>query len=97
VAAAISYSRRHGAITDEVIDAHLLKAFPGRTLDELDSMDYGRYRRAIHAQSVMDIEDVGRLLTAGKVEASKIAPEVLEALRNHNALIGEDTDFDGDE
>lgn len=34
----------------------MLQRFPGRTLDELDQMDYGRFTRAIGAENVQNVE-----------------------------------------
>lgn len=101
MAAAISVSRRrrfHGELPDEILDAQLLKAFPGRTLEELDGIDYARYLRARQVQQVWDVEDVRTAWIAGKMDAKKVAPEVLEMIAQHDSIMGETTDVDdGDE
>ena len=76
-----------GQPTDAVIDAWLLRKFPGRTLDELDQMDYARYLRALEAPEIRDIEQMR------KVYLSKNAPkeqdaDIWAAIRNHDRLLG---------
>ena len=54
-AAVVRYVRRDGddrslAAPEVLVDAWLLGMFPGRTLEELDTMDYGRLLRALEAR-----------------------------------------------
>jgi hypothetical protein len=51
-----------------VRDAWLLKQFPGRTLDELDSMDYGRLLRAHEAQQIVQAEVLRKRWMADEVD-----------------------------
>ena len=47
----------------------LLRKFPGRTLDELDRMDWMRYQRAMEAQRILDIEAKRSAFTSGDLES----------------------------
>ena len=47
----------------------LLRKFPGRTLDELDRMDWMRYQRAMEAQRILDIEAKRAAFTSGDLES----------------------------
>ena len=76
------------------IDAWMLRTFPGRTLDELDDMDWVRLRRAQAAQQVIDIEEQRKLHRAGKL--NDIDDDTLAAFLEHDALISE-TGNDGAE
>lgn len=80
-----------GQPTAAVIDAWLLRKFPGRTLNELDQMDYARYLRALEAQEISDIEQMR------KVYLSKSAPkeqdaDIWTAIRSHDRLLAQDGD-----
>ena len=46
----------------------LLRKFPGRTLDELDRMDWMRYQRAMEAQRILDIEGKRAAFTSGNLD-----------------------------
>ena len=56
-----------------MIDAWLLEAFPGRTLEELDGMDLNRMMRAKAARSMEVVEPRRRLFLAGELEAKAIS------------------------
>jgi hypothetical protein len=74
--------------TDAVVDAWLLKQFPGRTLDELDGMDYARYLRALEAQDVAETEQLRRLYLKGEIDADKQSGDVWESIKAHDELLG---------
>ena len=61
--------------------------FPGRTLDELDSMDWGRYLRAMEAGNVEDIEDKRLSHINGKVK--KLDADDWDAIREHDRMWAE--------
>ena len=67
----------------------LLRKFPGRTLDELDRMDWMRYQRAMEAQRVIDVEGRRAAFTAGNLEELDTAD--WEAIRLHDQLLEEYT------
>lgn len=54
------------------MDAWLLRKFPGRTLEELDGMDWGRFNRAMEAGRIEYIEDRRAL---GVEEPAKLSAE----------------------
>lgn len=92
MAEVVRYARddtRRGS-PDSVTDAWLLRQFPGRTLEELDGIDWGRYLRATETQARLDAEQLRRKIGKG-VKATDIPPEVMTLLREHDALMG-DTD-----
>ena len=68
-----------------LIDAMLLRKFPGRTLDELDRMDWMRYQRAMEAQRILDIEGKRAAFTSGNLE-SLSADEWLVVQENDRLL-----------
>jgi hypothetical protein len=49
-------------------DAWLLKQFPGKTLDELDAMDYGRLLRALEAGQIVSAEAQRKRWLADEVD-----------------------------
>ena len=65
----------------------LLEQFPGRTLEELDDIDWGRLLRAREAESIRNTEELRLQHMAGKVEADKITTEDWAAFREHSELL----------
>jgi len=57
---------------DALLDAWLLRAFPGRTLEELDAMDWTRYQRAMDAAEIEHIERARQRFLAGQCEDSAV-------------------------
>ena len=74
-------------MSDALLDAWLLQAFPGRTLDELDKMDWPRYLRAREAQSIEQVEKVRQMQMDGKLKAEDIQPETWESIKRHDQLL----------
>jgi hypothetical protein len=66
-----------------LLDAWLLREFPGRTLEELEEMDFGRLWRAIVARSVLRVEDAGEAQLQGR---HKPTPEEWRLIRRHDRL-----------
>jgi hypothetical protein len=73
----------------------LLKAFPGRTLDELEGMDWGRWQRAQEAQMRLDVEKLRRDLLDGTRKGKDLPEGVLQMIKQHDALVGDDDDGEG--
>lgn len=69
-----------------LVDAWLLKRFPGRTLEDLDSMDWGRLSRALMAAEVDRIEEMLPLVHAGKW---KPTADEWRMIRKNDALAGD--------
>jgi hypothetical protein len=63
----------------------MLRQFPGRMLEELDDMDWLRFRRAQDAQRVIDIEDMREAYTNGKLK--EIDKDMLAEFIEHDRLI----------
>jgi len=62
-----------------LFDAWLLKKFPGKTLEELDGIDYGRFMRAIDAEWIEHVEERRVLQMAGKAEFTEAEAYAIEA------------------
>lgn len=60
--------------------------FPGRTLEELDTMDYGRLMRALAAGNVEAVEARRQLYLADKV---KLSDDEWAAVRDHDEWVDE--------
>lgn len=60
--------RLDGTPPEHLVDAWLLGMFPGRTLEELDTMDYGRLLQALEARRYERTEQRRRLFLAGTVK-----------------------------
>lgn len=78
-------------VTEAMLDAHLLRMFPGRTLEELDRMDWPRYLRAVEVTRVMAIEDKARQFVAGELDPSALSPEEWAAIAEHDELMKQHT------
>ena len=79
-------SEGHARPPDALIDAWLLQRFPGRTLDELDTMDWGRYSRALEAAQLERVLAREALWKAGKLEQLDADDwALLKSLPNPNA------------
>ena len=71
------------ALPDAYWDAYLLRSFPGRTLEELDGVQWPRLMRAMHVQEIERVEDVLPLFFKGTYQPT--AAEWRLILR-HNRL-----------
>lgn len=54
------------AMPDAYWDAWLLRQFPGRTLEELDNIDWTRLARALHVREIERVEELYPLFFKGK-------------------------------
>ena len=70
-----------------MIDAWLLRRFPGRTLEELDQMDWGRLNRALEAGRIERLEE---LRSIGTNDPSKVDPDDWAAIAELEELLNED-------
>lgn len=68
-------------------DAHLLKSFPGRTLEELDNMDWGRFRAAEIAMRIADVETVRLEHVTGRLKYEQINPKIWDAIAEHERIL----------
>lgn len=70
----------------EYIDWWLMQKFPGRTLEELDNIDWLRLRRAMEVGRIVDVEAKNALLIEGKLKADAIRPAEWRMIERHNEL-----------
>lgn len=77
----------------EFVDWWLLQKFPGRTLEELDGIDWLRLQRAMEVEEVVRIEERNRQYHAKEIK--RLTPREYARVRWHDELVGDDDD-DGD-
>lgn len=65
----------------------LLENFPGRTLEELDDIDWGRFMRAKEAQSIRNTEELRLLYMANKADKDKITTDDWASFKEHVELL----------
>ncbi len=65
----------------------MLRDFPGRTLEELDGMDYGRYRRAQRALEIERLEGIRIQQAQGIIKGHQVAPADWEAIGANEEII----------
>lgn len=64
----------------------LLAQFPGRTLEELDSIDLNRLLRARAAAQMEAVEQRRKRYLAGKLEAKELEPDEWKLILEMDAL-----------
>ncbi len=64
-----------------------MRQFPGRTLDELDGIDWFRLRRAKQAEIVEEAEKVNQLYKDKRIDADKIPTSVWETIRDNQRIL----------
>ncbi|MFZ1755038.1 MAG: hypothetical protein WBO46_14945 [Caldilineaceae bacterium] len=69
------------------MDHWLLRNFAGRTLEELDAMDWPRYLRALDAASVERVEERRQRQIAGELGEDKLSASEWETIRAHDELM----------
>jgi hypothetical protein len=65
-------------------DAYLLQRFPGKTLEELDGMDWARLMRAQQVRYIDQVEDVRDSYLKGKY---KPTPDEWDAVLRHDRIV----------
>jgi len=73
----------------EYLDWWLMQKFPGRTLEELDQIDWLRLQRALEVGRIVDIETKNTLVTEGKIPAESLTAREWAQLQRHNAIFDE--------
>ena len=73
----------------EWLDWWLMQKFPGRTLEELDNIDWLRLQRALEVGRIVDLEAKNTLVTEGKLPAESLTAREWRQLQRHNALFDE--------
>jgi hypothetical protein len=72
------------------VDAWLLRRFPGRTLDEIDGMNWPRYLRALEAERIEQVEDRRALYLAKKLKSEDLTPDDWTAIQQHDSWMADD-------
>lgn len=67
-------------------DAYLLQRFPGKTLEELDGLDWARLMRAQQVRHIDQVEEVRELYLKGKY---KPTPDEWASVLRHDRLLQE--------
>jgi hypothetical protein len=86
----VGYSRELAGYSrppEPLLDAWLLASFPGRTLEELDGMDWGRYTRALEAREAQRIEHKRARYLAQEVK--ELEPDEWAVVQEHDRLVTE--------
>ncbi len=73
----------------EYLDWWLMQTFPGRTLEELDRIDWLRLQRALEVGRIVDLEAKNTLITEGKIPAESLTAREWSQIRRHNAIFDE--------
>lgn len=74
---------------DSLVDAWLLERFPGKTLEELDNMNWVRFMRAMEAQELCDIEGKKSALTKGLIKGSAVSRRDLSRMKRNDQVYNE--------
>lgn len=64
----------------------MLEMFPGRTLEELDNIDWFRLQRALQAKHVRHTEHMRQQLRTGKITGDKLDPDVAAEIKRHDLI-----------
>ena len=73
----------------EYLDFWLMQKFPGRTLEELDRIDWLRLQRALEVGRIVELEAKNTLVTEGKIPAESLTAREWAQIQRHNALLDE--------
>lgn len=72
----------HGSL----FDSWMLSNFPGRTLEELDSMDILRFMRAIEARSIESTERLNADILSKKIKPTEVDSSIWKRILEHNEM-----------
>lgn len=73
------------------LDYWLLQRFPGRTLEELDAIDWPRLQRAVELERIVTVEQRRKQWVDGHLKEDSITPDEWRQIRQHDDLL-EDMD-----
>ena len=66
-----------------------MQKFPGRTLEELDGIDWLRLQRALEVGRIVELEGKNTLVTEGKLPTDSLTPREWRQIQRHNAIFDE--------
>lgn len=72
------------------IDWWLLQKFAGKTLEELDAIDWPRLQRAMEVDRIVEAEQRRRLYIDGKLDQDDIDDSEWVMWARHDVLVGEE-------
>lgn len=78
-----------GLIPAAVLDGILLDRFPGRTLEELDQMDVGRWMRSLQAKTMLATERKRGAWLGAVLKTEDLTREEWEAIAEHDRLVSD--------
>lgn len=67
----------------------MLDRFPGRTLEELDQMDIGRWMRSLAAKQTLATERKRTAWLRGVFKTEDITPDEWQAIQEHDAMVSD--------
>lgn len=70
----------------EYLDWYLMQKFPGRTLEELDTLDWLRLQRALEVGRIVELEQRHVLVMNGKLKADALNAWEWAQVRRNTAL-----------
>lgn len=70
----------------EYLDWWLMQRFPGRTLEELDGIDWLRLQRALEVGRIVDVEQKHALVLEDKLKPGALSAQEWAAIRRHDGL-----------
>lgn len=76
-----------GPEPEALIDDYLLEMFPGRTLEELDGMDWLRLQRALDARMVRRVEEQRQAYLRGDLKSEQIPVDRWALIKEHDELL----------
>jgi len=74
----------------EWLDWWLMQRFPGRTLEELDNVDWLRLQRAMEVERIVNVEQRHKLYLHDKLKEKDLTTAEWRMIRKHNRLLGVD-------
>jgi hypothetical protein len=69
------------------VDYWLMQRFPGRTLEELDSVDWPRLMQAVDVEHIVAIETKRKQFTSGRVKRKDVTNYELRQFDRHDRLL----------
>ena len=63
-----------------------MERFPGRTLEEIDAMNWPRYLRAMEARNMAGVEDARKAQINGDIKASDMDQLIWQAIKEHDRI-----------
>jgi hypothetical protein len=72
-----------------VLDGILLDRFPGRTLEELDQMDIGRWMRSLAAKQTLAVERKRLAWLRGVLQSEDLSGDEWQQIAEHDQLVSD--------